>query len=51
MAVSESFKRAEAMVDDPSIPIDLTGLGSLDRAWVLENRPDYNPDNRTKLST
>ena len=41
----DSYTRANLMADYPSLPIDLTGLDSLDRAWVLENRPDYNPDN------
>ena len=44
MAVSESFKRAEAMVKDPSIPIDLDGVIPEDRAYVMVYRKDCEVD-------
>ena len=39
-SADKSFDRAEDMVDDPSIPIDLNGLYSFDRAKVMVYRPD-----------
>ena len=44
-SIDDSFDRAEAMVNDPNTQIDLNGLDPTHRAWVLEDRPDYSPDN------
>ena len=39
-----SYARALAMVNDPSIPIDLTGLSSDQRALVMIHRRDCEID-------
>ena len=44
MAITESFKRAWSMVNDPSLPIDLDGVIPEDRAYVMVYRKDCEVD-------
>ena len=44
MAITESFKRAWSMVNDPRLPIDLDGVIPEDRAYVMVYRKDCEVD-------